>query len=459
MPSWVAHASGSRSIHSPHARARTESAGAPASTKRKTSARSTRAKKPAADPALRLTGDRLVVRAPENGERKSAGGLLIPATAMPAPKRLAWGDVALVGPDVRVAKTGRPRAVPALGRARGRARGRGPRAAARTRRAGRERGAGGRLARRPRARPVPLGRRRSSAAPSRTRFSRFGSTITTDCHVPSATDAADHRERRATATRTPARGDRRRARRARADARTDRRAGKVRSRSSARSPSEPLPVSISATPAVACGTNTWRRPSPPPSRAKASTRAVMSVTQPAARLEPERLGPHPAQPAEVANVGSASTSVCSPSTNASNPSSHDIAGQTKLRDALGRPVRRRVERAEPVGVRGREQRRPQEAVEEPRRVDGPVVEQTEDRLLALDRPRRAGLLRPLDDALVVGRRRERAEDRLAIGRQVRGQHRAGRVDEREVVAERVRQAAPARRAPPRSWRTSRAGSA
>jgi len=58
------------------------------------------------DPTLRLTGDRLVVRAPGNGERTSAGGLLIPATAMPAPKRLSWGDVTLIGPDVRVAKKG-----------------------------------------------------------------------------------------------------------------------------------------------------------------------------------------------------------------------------------------------------------------------------------------------------------------------------------------------------------------
>ena len=46
------------------------------------------------------------MRAPGNGERTSAGGLLIPATAMPAPKRLAWGDVTLIGPDVRVAKKG-----------------------------------------------------------------------------------------------------------------------------------------------------------------------------------------------------------------------------------------------------------------------------------------------------------------------------------------------------------------
>ena len=47
-----------------------------------------------------------MVRSPDNGERKTAGGLLIPATAVPAPKRLAWGDVALTGPDVRVAKQG-----------------------------------------------------------------------------------------------------------------------------------------------------------------------------------------------------------------------------------------------------------------------------------------------------------------------------------------------------------------
>jgi chaperonin GroES len=55
---------------------------------------------------IRLTGDRLVVQLPENGERKSASGLLIPATAAPAPRRLAWADVRLVGPDVRVAKQG-----------------------------------------------------------------------------------------------------------------------------------------------------------------------------------------------------------------------------------------------------------------------------------------------------------------------------------------------------------------
>ena len=68
--------------------------------------RSTRAKKPAETPEIKLTGDRLVVRTSENGERRTSAGLLIPAPAMPAPKRLSWGDVTLVGPEVRVAKEG-----------------------------------------------------------------------------------------------------------------------------------------------------------------------------------------------------------------------------------------------------------------------------------------------------------------------------------------------------------------
>ncbi|HTG47189.1 MAG TPA: co-chaperone GroES [Actinomycetota bacterium] len=74
---------------------------------RKRTSRTKRSATPAAMPSsIELTGDRLVVRVPGNGERKTTAGLLIPATAMPAPKRLAWGDVTLVGPDVRVAKAG-----------------------------------------------------------------------------------------------------------------------------------------------------------------------------------------------------------------------------------------------------------------------------------------------------------------------------------------------------------------
>ena len=55
---------------------------------------------------VRLTGDRIVVEHPETGERKTRGGLLIPATAAAAPKRCVWGSVALVGPDVRAVRPG-----------------------------------------------------------------------------------------------------------------------------------------------------------------------------------------------------------------------------------------------------------------------------------------------------------------------------------------------------------------
>jgi chaperonin GroES len=70
--------------------------------------RRSRAKKTATsiEDDVKLTGDRLVVQLPENGERRSASGLLIPATAAPAPRRLEWADVRLVGPDVRVAERG-----------------------------------------------------------------------------------------------------------------------------------------------------------------------------------------------------------------------------------------------------------------------------------------------------------------------------------------------------------------
>jgi chaperonin GroES len=77
---------------------------------KKSASKKTAARKPrthaALDGELRLTGDRLVVRPPGSGERKSSGGLLIPATAMPAPKRLMWAEVVLEGPDVRVARRG-----------------------------------------------------------------------------------------------------------------------------------------------------------------------------------------------------------------------------------------------------------------------------------------------------------------------------------------------------------------
>ena len=66
----------------------------------------TRTRKRTRSEEVRLTGDRLVVAAPDSGEHTSRGGLLIPATAAPAPKRCLWGEVRLVGPEVRTAKVG-----------------------------------------------------------------------------------------------------------------------------------------------------------------------------------------------------------------------------------------------------------------------------------------------------------------------------------------------------------------
>lgn len=50
--------------------------------------------------------DRVLVRiSPEDGERRSSGGIVIPATAQVA-KRLSWGDVLGVGNNVRTVKIG-----------------------------------------------------------------------------------------------------------------------------------------------------------------------------------------------------------------------------------------------------------------------------------------------------------------------------------------------------------------
>jgi len=63
---------------------------------------------PAADGSvpIKLLHDRVLVRAdgPE-GERKSSGGILIPATATVG-KRLAWAHVVAVGPNVRTVEEG-----------------------------------------------------------------------------------------------------------------------------------------------------------------------------------------------------------------------------------------------------------------------------------------------------------------------------------------------------------------
>ncbi|WP_375498110.1 GroES family chaperonin [uncultured Jatrophihabitans sp.] len=55
---------------------------------------------------IKMLHDRVLVREPrEDGERRSTGGILIPATATVS-KRLSWGEVVAVGNHVRAVETG-----------------------------------------------------------------------------------------------------------------------------------------------------------------------------------------------------------------------------------------------------------------------------------------------------------------------------------------------------------------
>lgn len=55
---------------------------------------------------IQMLHDRVLVRpSAEDGERRSSGGIVIPATAEVA-RRLAWGDVLGVGNNVRNVKVG-----------------------------------------------------------------------------------------------------------------------------------------------------------------------------------------------------------------------------------------------------------------------------------------------------------------------------------------------------------------
>lgn len=56
--------------------------------------------------SIRMTADRVLVRKPNEGERTSKGGLLIPATATSVNKRCIWSEVVAVGPNVRSIETG-----------------------------------------------------------------------------------------------------------------------------------------------------------------------------------------------------------------------------------------------------------------------------------------------------------------------------------------------------------------
>ncbi len=55
---------------------------------------------------IKMLNDRLLVRIPDkDGERRSQGGILIPATAQIA-KRLVWAEVVALGQNVRAAEVG-----------------------------------------------------------------------------------------------------------------------------------------------------------------------------------------------------------------------------------------------------------------------------------------------------------------------------------------------------------------
>jgi chaperonin GroES len=55
---------------------------------------------------IKMLNDRLLVRIPDkDGERRTQGGILIPATAQMA-KRLVWAEVVALGGNVRVAEVG-----------------------------------------------------------------------------------------------------------------------------------------------------------------------------------------------------------------------------------------------------------------------------------------------------------------------------------------------------------------
>ena len=55
---------------------------------------------------IKMLNDRLLVHIPEkDGERRTSGGILIPATAQMS-KRLAWAEVVAIGPNVRAMQIG-----------------------------------------------------------------------------------------------------------------------------------------------------------------------------------------------------------------------------------------------------------------------------------------------------------------------------------------------------------------
>jgi chaperonin GroES len=54
---------------------------------------------------IKMLNDRILVDLSVEGERRSSGGILIPATAE-MKKRLVWGEVVAAGPNVRTMEAG-----------------------------------------------------------------------------------------------------------------------------------------------------------------------------------------------------------------------------------------------------------------------------------------------------------------------------------------------------------------
>ncbi|MDX1659910.1 MAG: co-chaperone GroES [Nitriliruptorales bacterium] len=54
--------------------------------------------------SVAVTGDRVLVEPPEDAERRTKAGILIPATAKSVDRKGIWGEVIGVGPHVRNAQ-------------------------------------------------------------------------------------------------------------------------------------------------------------------------------------------------------------------------------------------------------------------------------------------------------------------------------------------------------------------
>lgn len=56
--------------------------------------------------AVRVTADRILCKAPDEGDRRTKAGILIPSTAKSADRRGLWAQVTEVGPLVRTIEPG-----------------------------------------------------------------------------------------------------------------------------------------------------------------------------------------------------------------------------------------------------------------------------------------------------------------------------------------------------------------